>query len=374
MERSIYHLNDTSQLLSPSLLVFKELVTRNLSEMIRVAGSPQRLRPHCKTHKLEPIVQMQIAAGIEKFKCATFAEAEMIASAGGKDILLAYNIVGPNIDRALHFLKTFSDVKLSVTVDHPQPMKKLADRLEAEKLENQLGLMIDLDTGMHRTGIALNDDAISLYEMIASTPFATPEGLHWYDGQHRECDLDDRRISVNSGWSECVKLRDRLMLQGFEVPRIVAGGTGSFPIHAEHEEPEVELSPGTVIFHDQGYSTAFPEMNFVPAALCLTRVISRPTPSTMTLDLGHKAISPDSSAEKRATFPELPDAKFVMQNEEHLVVESSIAEQFSPGDALVAIPWHICPTSALHQSVYVIENGDLVDEWKVSARDRKLTI
>jgi D-serine deaminase-like pyridoxal phosphate-dependent protein len=106
----------------------------------------------------------------------------------------------------------------------------------------------------------------------------------------------------------------------------------------------------------------------------LTRVISRPTPERVTLDLGYKAVASDPPAGNRLLFPDLPDAKAVLQNEEHLVLETSQAALFQPGDEILAIPKHICPTSALHKQVFVVSGGQVVDRWDVTSRDRWLTI
>src|SRR5437899_6600124 len=92
-----YAIADTRGILSPSLIIFRDLVEKNLDEMIRVAGSLARLRPHCKTHKMREIAELQLARGITKHKCATIAEAEMLAEAGAKDIFRAYNPAGPNM-------------------------------------------------------------------------------------------------------------------------------------------------------------------------------------------------------------------------------------------------------------------------------------
>ena len=111
-----------------------------------------------------------------------------------------------------------------------------------------------------------------------------------------------------------------------------------------------------------------------PAALLLTRVISCPTPTRVTLDLGYKAVSGDQPEGRRLEFPDLPDARQVLQNEEHLCVETERAGDFQPGDELLAIPRHICPTTALHRQVVVVTGGKVTDRWDVVARDRQLTI
>ncbi len=91
-------------------------------------------------------------------------------------------------------------------------------------------------------------------------------------------------------------------------------------------------------------------------------------------NLGYKAIASDPPMGKRVHFPDLPDAEQVLQNEEHLVLQTDRAGDYSPGDILVGIPWHVCPTSALHRQVFVIDGGELVDRWDVASRDRWITI
>src|SRR6202049_717581 len=94
-----YRLHHTSSVLSPGLLFYKDLIRRNIARRIEIAGGPQKLRPHVKTHKTREIIRMELDAGIDKHKCATLAEAEMLADCGVPDVLLAYPLVGPNCGR-----------------------------------------------------------------------------------------------------------------------------------------------------------------------------------------------------------------------------------------------------------------------------------
>jgi D-serine deaminase-like pyridoxal phosphate-dependent protein len=368
-----YSIADTSSIISPALVIFRDVVEKNLDEMVRVAGSPARLRPHCKTHKMREIVQMQLGRGIIKHKCATIAEAEMLAEAGAKDIFLAYNPVGPNIRRVVEFAKRFPDVKFAVTADHEGPLRALGDTCATAGVK--IDVLIDIDCGMHRTGIAIGPAARRLYEAIARISSVRAGGLHLYDGHNHQKDVVERRKAVmETVWKPAAAFRDELVAAGLPVPRIVAGGTASFPVYATIQDPALELSPGTVVFHDWGYSDMYPDQHFTPAALLLTRVISRPTSDRVTLDLGYKAVASDPPAGNRMIFPDLPDAKAVLQNEEHLVIESADANRFQPGDELLAIPRHICPTCALHKQVYVVSGGRVVGTWQVAARDRMLSV
>jgi D-serine deaminase-like pyridoxal phosphate-dependent protein len=355
------------------MIVFRGLVESNLREMVRIAGNPVRLRPHCKTHKMPAVTKLQLAAGITKHKAATIAEAEMLAGAGVKDIVLAYNPVGPNIGRVIKFKQQFPQVKLAVTADHPRPVEELGQAASSANV--QVEVLLDIDSGQHRTGLpATSPQAKELYQTIAKTKGLIPGGFHLYDGQNHQADLSERKQAVVACWEPAKSLRDELVAAGQKVPRILCGGTGSFPIFAAMDDPTIELSPGTITFHDAGYREIFPDLKFTPAALLLTRVISRPTPNRVTLDLGYKAVASDPPAGKRLIFPDLPDAIAVLQNEEHLVIETSRANEFQPGDELFAIPRHVCPTSALHKSVYVVAGGRLSETWDVVARDRVLTV
>ncbi len=150
------------------------------------------------------------------------------------------------------------------------------------------------------------------------------------------------------------------------------GGTPTFPIHAELDVPGLECSPGTCALHDHGYASRFPDLPFVPAAFLLTRVVSRPRLDRLCLDLGHKAVAADPAG-PRLSLIEVPDARFVIHSEEHLVVETARAVAFALGSPLYAIPTHICPTCALHRRATVIDNGKVVDEWEIAARDRVLS-
>jgi D-serine deaminase-like pyridoxal phosphate-dependent protein len=169
--------------------------------------------------------------------------------------------------------------------------------------------------------------------------------------------------------------RDDLVSRGLHVPRLVCGGTPQYPVYVDIDEPDMELSPGTCVFHDCGYGEKFADLTgFRPAALVLTRVISRPTANRVTFDAGTKSVASDPPMGTRLILPDIPDGVQVLQNEEHLVVETATADRWTPGDEALAIPRHVCPTVALHKQAYVIENGQLTGMWDVVARDRWLTI
>jgi D-threonine aldolase len=368
-----YRLNDPSRFLSPSLLIDRTLVRRNLEAMIALARGPSRLRPHVKTHKMPAIVRLCESLGIHKHKCATIAEAEMVAAAGGTDVLLAYPMVGPNIARLARLIRKFPATTFRALVDHPVSAEALAAGMRA--CDRPLPVLIDLDVGMGRTGIAPDDSAVGLAVMIDGLPDLVLDGLSAYDGHIKDVTITDRRRSAAAGIERTLALRDRLEKLGLPVRRLVMGGTPTFPIHAALDVPgvSVECSPGTSTLHDHSYATRYPDLPFTPAAVLLGRVTSRPRPGRLCLDLGHKAVAADPVG-PRLSLLDIPEATLGIHSEEHLVVDTPHASEFPPGTPVLAIPTHICPTCALHRRASILENGELVDEWEIVARDRTLSI
>ena len=360
-------------LCSPSLLVFADQVERNIDHMIAGAKDVERLRPHCKTHKMADVVKILLSKGVTKHKAATVAEAEMLANAGATDVVLAYNPVGPNVGRVVQLKQKYPAVRLAVTADHPVPLQQLSEAASTAGVT--IGVMLDVDVGQHRTGVLPDsDEALTLYQTISKSPGLEAAGFHVYDGHQHQESLDERRDAVLKEWPAVLRLKQRCEAAGCDVPELLCGGSPTFPIYAELDTPEITLSPGTSIFHDAGYGGHFPDLDFTPAAVVVTRVISRPTPDRICLDLGNKAIAADPPKGHRVFFPDLPDARQVIHNEEHLVLETDAAQRYQPGDLLLGIPTHICPTSALHQEVAVMKDGKLIDPWPVTARNRRLTV
>jgi D-serine deaminase-like pyridoxal phosphate-dependent protein len=367
----LYTIRDTSTIFSPALVFYKDLIQHNIGRAIEIVGHPSRLRPHVKTHKTREIVRLELAAGITKHKCATLAEAEMLADCGVPDVLLAYNLVGPNCGRMAQLMQGYPQCRFAVLADHPAAAQALSDAMTARGLE--IDVLLDVDPGQHRTGIAPGPEAAALYEQIARLPGLRPGGLHFYDGHNHQESLAERQAAVQKQLEPLLALRTMLKEKGLPVPRLVLGGTPTFPIYARLDLAEVECAPGTCFLNDHGYGTRFADLSdFTPAALLLTRVISRPTPNRITLDLGYKAVASDPPAGQRCVLLNVPDAKAVIHNEEHFVVETAAADRFRPGDEVYAMPTHICPTCALHRQAYVVENGQVTEQWAIAARDRVL--
>jgi D-serine deaminase-like pyridoxal phosphate-dependent protein len=368
-----YLLKDPSQVYSPSLLFYKAIIARNIKAMVDRVGSPLRLRPHVKTHKTREIVRMERDAGITKQKCATIAEAEMLAQCHVPDILLSYPMIGPNCERFARLAKKYPLCHFSVIADSAIGLEQLSAAISRSGLE--IEVLLDIDVGQHRTGVAAGPEARKLYEMIDRLPGLVPGGFHVYDGHNHQHPPEERKAAVEKLLEPVLQMRTECVKSGLPVLRMVFGGTPTFPVFATLEIAGAECSPGTCVLNDNNYGQWFQDLKeFTPAALLLTRVISRPTPTRVTFDLGYKAVASDPPAGKRCVLLNVRDAVAVLHNEEHFVVETPDAERFKPGDVAYAMPSHVCPTSALHQFANVVEDGVVVDRWEIAARDRVLTV
>jgi D-serine deaminase-like pyridoxal phosphate-dependent protein len=369
MEKAWYTVSNVDDIPSPALLLYPDRVEENIRRMIQMTHDVDRLRPHMKTNKLPEVIRMHLDQGITKFKCATIAEAETIARCEAPDVLLAYQLVGPNVHRLTELVSSFPATRFSALVDDDGAIRALSSA--AVRAGMILDLFLDVDCGMHRTGISPGSHAAALYRLIADLPGLRPAGLHAYDGHIRDLDPVARTIACDSSFAPVTALAERLETSGLRVGSVVAGGTPTFPAHARRAK--VECSPGTTVFWDLGSLKTLPDLDFLPAVLVLTRVISKPAPNLLCLDLGHKAVASEMP-HPRVELLGLPQADAVGHSEEHLVLQTEKASDVAVGSCFYGIPWHICPTVALHNYAVVIRNGRACGRWDVVARARQLTI
>lgn len=358
---------------SPCLIYFADRIQSNIDQMLAMVANPDRLRPHCKTHKCADIVRILLNSGINHHKAATIAEVEMLAMNRVPDVVLAYSAVGPTIDRVAKLIQSYPNTKITITADHAVPLKQLSEVMTNLGLE--VSVLLDLNVGQNRTGIDVaSPKAMQLYQLMDQLPGIRPAGFQVYDGHIREPDLELRTSTVQTAFQQVLGLKAACEASNLSVPELLCGGTPSFPVYAAMAESEIRCSPGTCVLHDAGYGRAFPDLNFHPAAAVLTRVISRPASDLMTLDVGNKAIAADPAMDRRAYFPDVPDAAIVGHNEEHMVLKSSRCADFQPGDTLLAIPGHVCPTSALYSEALVVRGGKITTSWLIAARNRRISV
>jgi D-serine deaminase-like pyridoxal phosphate-dependent protein len=303
---------------------------------------------------------MHLARGVNKFKCATLQEAKAAADAGASDVLIAFQPVGPNGVKIRDLSTLFPTTQFSTIADDEQVLRELNASFTG--FRKQLPVYIDVDCGMHRTGVR-PENAARLYRTLSELKNLRSAGLHVYDGHLHETDQKKREELCERAFAPVLKLRSDLESSGLSVPGMVAGGTPTFPLHAKKEDRE--CSPGTYVFWDFGYEGKLPDLKFEIAAVLLTRVVSKPGENLLCLDLGHKAVAAENP-HPRVQFFDLPDAKAVTHSEEHLVIETPQASAFKVGDTLYGVPRHICPTVALYDSILAVENRAAKTSWNVA--------
>lgn len=359
---------DASRIDTPALLLFPARIRKNIATAIAMTGGPSRLRPHVKTHKSPDVTRLFLEAGVDKFKCATIAEADMLGMCGAKDVLLAYQPLGPKLARFIALIQHYPATSFSCLVDNPAAVEEMSAAFT--KAGITVPVYIDLNTGMNRSGIAPGDAALKLYLSLSKYEGIHPAGLHAYDGHIRHADVAEREKLCNAAFATVTALRDQVKAKGAEVPVIIAGGSPTFPIHAKRTE--VECSPGTFVYWDKGYSDSCPEQDFLPAAVVMTRIVSIPADGIVCADLGHKSISAENEITKRVHLFDAAALQPIGHSEEHLVLKTEAKHQLKTGDIFYGIPFHVCPTIALYERAYTIEEGKLTGEWKTMARDRKI--
>lgn len=370
-ERKWYELNDPEEIDSPALLIYKDHVAQNIQTMIDIAGDGKRLVPHVKTHKMPEIVKMQLSAGISQFKCATIAEAEMLAEAGAKNILLAYQLGLPKAKRLIVLIKKFPEIQFASLIDNVDTAKMLDNLFVKENLT--ANVFIDVDAGMNRTGIEAGEKLFDLFLQLKKFSNINFQGLHIYDGHIRDEDFEIRKIKVAEAFEKVNAVKQQIILNSnLQEVKIIAGGTPTFTVHALNKEEF--CSPGTCLLWDYGYDILLQEQPFKFAAVLLTRVISKPAPGLITTDLGHKSVAAENPISKRVFFLNLENYEVKSQSEEHLVVSVKDWDNIQVGAVLYGIPYHICPTVALYDEANIIEHGALVDTWKIEARRKKITV
>lgn len=362
-----FDIRNIEQIDTPALLIYKERAKQNIEKAISLVHSIEQLRPHVKTHKLLEITEMMMESGIHKFKCATIAEAEMLGIAKAKDVLIAYPVLGPKIKRLWALSLKYPETKFSCLIDNVEVAKQLSDCF----IERKIDVYIDLNVGMNRTGISV-ENALGLYRNCLNLAGIYVIGLHAYDGHIHDTDVLERKHKADKVFQLISLVQLEIEKFAEKKLRIIVGGTPTFSLHAL-THPDVEVSPGTFIFWDVGYKTLMPDFDFLWAGIIATRIISIINQTTLCLDLGHKSIAAENPL-PRIKFLNNDEIIPIGQNEEHLVVQVENMDKYTLGDVWYGIPIHICPTVALYDEVKIVENNEVITSWKVIARDRSITI
>ncbi|MCO8124011.1 alanine racemase [Stieleria sp. TO1_6] len=363
-------------LVTPQLCVLQSVVQTNLEAMVQIAGgesSLDRLRPHLKTHKMDAITRMQIDRGIRHFKASTIGELEMAAAAGATSVLLAHQPVGEKINAFVAVCRQYPECELAVAIDDVLIAAQIDQAAQAAGLV--LNVFVDVDCGMHRTGVTIGDPLTGLISGLAGMPALRFQGLHVYDGHLHEPELELRRQGVQSILADLVTF-----LTVHPIDTVIVGGTPTFALWVQAVANQTSLtrwqfSPGTSTLWDWGYGESYDELPFQIAAAVLTRVISKPIGSDppgfqrICLDLGYKAIASEMPLAERVRIQGLEDATIAGHSEEHLVLSLPSSHAVAVGQTFWAFPKHICPTVSRYDRATLVTSDPFgTTSVKIAAR------
>jgi D-serine deaminase-like pyridoxal phosphate-dependent protein len=343
---------------TPCVLIDIDRVEANLARAQAYADAHGlKLRPHIKTHKLGRFALRQVALGAVGVTCQKLGEAETMADAGIKDILLPYNIIG---DRKLARLKALAErVKMRVTADSATTVEGLSRTFVGSN--EPLGTLIECDTGMGRCGVQTADEALALARKIADSPGLRFAGLMTYPGAGN--------FEKSAQWlDEAVK---KLTEEGLKPEIVSTGGTPDM-WKAGDISTATEYRPGTYIYLDR-YQVAKGAGSLEDCALTvLATVVSRPTPNRAVLDAGSKTLSSDTlGMEGFGLILEYPDAVIRSLSEEHGVVDlSNCRATPEVGERVRIVPDHACVVTNLFDKVTLVFGDRVIDTIPVDARGR----
>jgi D-serine deaminase-like pyridoxal phosphate-dependent protein len=359
---------------TPALVIDLDAVDANLDATIRLLnGDPNRWRPHLKSAKLGMIMRRIKDRGVLQAKTSTTLELETACAAGFTDVLLAYPVTGPQVDLVKRIAADHPGTAISVLVEDAA--------MVAAWRGSSIGLFIDLNSGMDRTGMLLDghDEVIGLVRGIqaAGLRFA---GLHFYDGHASDFSSAEAAGRVHGGYDRLLALVERIKATGVATPEVVTAGTPAFP-HAVTYRRFVEagtvhrVSPGTVVYNDCRSLDQLPRRaGYRPAAFVLSRVVSHPGPARFCTDAGHKTISADAGVPTCSILGH-PDYSPRHPSEEHLPVDVPPGTALPRrGEMLWMLPSHVCPTVNNFDHAVVVKDGAIQGLEPVTARGRHAPI
>ena len=358
------------QVRTPALLIDLDAVERNIAATLGLlAQDADRWRPHLKTAKLGLVMRRLRERGVTHAKCATTLELETACEAGFEDVLLAYAVSGPHVATVRRIAARYPHARLSVLVEDPAGL--------AAWRGAGVACFIDVNAGMHRTGIPLECG-----QQIAGLARAIGEqgldfaGLHCYDGHAMEFAPETAREQVHQGYDRIAGLVEELVGLGLRPPEVATAGTPAFPHAASYRGFAAlgvrhRVSPGTVVYNDRKSLTQLPaSAGYQPAVVVLSSVVSHPGPTRFCCDAGHKSVSADAGIPTCAVLGH-PDYLPRHPSEEHLPVDLPAGTPLPRrGEQLVLLPSHVCPTVNNFNEAVVIAGGVIQGVERVTARGR----
>jgi D-serine deaminase-like pyridoxal phosphate-dependent protein len=349
-----------SEIPTPALIVDVAALERNIRRMAQFfAQGPCRLRPHFKAHKTPEIAKRQLAAGsVTGLTCATVREAE-VAAAFADDILIANELIGPGkCDRAAALAKGRT---ITVAVDSVAGLEQIAGA--ARNAGVTIGVLIDLNVGQNRCGVAPGADALELARPAAKTAGVTLRGVMGYEGHLQPVvDRAERGARTREAMGWLVDTARLLREDGLPCDIVSAGGTGTHDISGR--VPGVtEIQAGSYALMDSDYGRL--DLPFEQAMWLLGTIVSHPTPTRCVADAGHKATTKDHG---HPLVPGIDGAVVTSLNDEHATIQLPAGASVSIGDRVRLRPSHVDPTINLHDVFYAVDGDRVVDVWPITAR------
>jgi D-serine deaminase-like pyridoxal phosphate-dependent protein len=351
---------------TPCLVLDLDALERNVARMAAYAAVHGLvLRPHAKTHKSRMIAALQAKAGAPGICCATLHEAEQFAGAA-PSILLTSPVVTPDKFARIAALVT-GGVDLAVVVDHPDSIFALAAALPADC---KLRVLVDVDPGSGRTGVARVQDAVALARDIVAQDRLIYGGVQYYCGSDQHISaLADRRSVIAARNVRLAEIIAALTASGLPPPVVTGGGTGTHGIDAE-AGLLTELQCGSYIFMDQDYGAC--ELGgaapFEQALTVHATVISANHPGFVTLDASTKAIATDSGRPRVLAGAHL-DSRYTFKGDEFGRLDlPDGAEPLAIGGRIVLMPSHCDPTVNLHGVYHLMRGGVPEGLWPAEGR------
>lgn len=357
---------------TPVLVLDLDRLDRNIAAMqTKAKDKGVALRPHAKTHKSVDIARRQIAAGAVGVCCAKIGEAEVMADAGVAGVLITSPVAAPAAIARLAMLALTAELLLA-TVDDEGIARRIDEALARH--DATLDVIIDIDPGIRRTGVASVEAAVELAMTIAGCERLRLRGVQYYCGmqQHIE-DFAARRSAIEERTDYLRKVVRALAEAGFPPEIITGSGTGTYAIDLALGV-FTELQAGSYVFMDTQYLDCdldgSGEAPFETSLAVDARVVSANHSALVTIDSGFKSLSTDGGT-ARLSKGASPDTVFAFMGDEHgALVGTDIGLRLRPGDPVSLVVPHCDPTVNLYDNYHVVRDDTLVDIWPVSARGR----
>jgi D-serine deaminase-like pyridoxal phosphate-dependent protein len=348
---------------TPALVIDLDALDHNIATMAAdIAARGAQWRPHSKANKTPAIVHKEIAAGAIGVTCAKVSEAEVMAAAGIRDILIANQVVGPIKTRRLAWLAREADV--IVAVDNPDNVRELD--CAAGQAGTKPRILIEVNSGMNRCGTLPGEPTVELAKLIDSMPNLRFAGVMAWEGHSMAInDPAEREAEIRRACGSLVDTANACRAAGLDVQIVSAGGTGTYLVSAG-VEGITEVQAGGGIFGDSTYRDL--GANVIPALSIMAQVTSRPTPEKVMIDAGRKSIDPSARQPSVEGTETTGDMSFSAEHGRFTLATPSDCPRI--GDRVFLQSGYSDQMCHLHEYFIGVRNGIVAAVWPIQGRGR----